>query len=143
HARNWSFEILEQEVRVNLIYREFTRIGTEKVPDAKVVAKIARVLGPEVIEELHRRIVELARENKVVAGRKMRVDTTVVETNIHYPTDSSLLGDGARVLTRLMKQVEGAVGGLTTRVRDRMRTIRKKVVAIAVSGRRKGPEGEE
>ena len=132
HARNWSFETLEQEVRVNLVYREFTRIGTEKVPDAKVMAKIARVLGPEVIEELHRRIVELARENQVVTGRKMRVDTTVVETNIHYPTDSSLLGDGTRVLTRLMKQVEETVSGLATGVRDRMRSIRKKVVTIAV-----------
>jgi IS5 family transposase len=49
---------------------------------------------------------ELARERGVVKGRKMRVDTTVVETNVHYPTDSSLLGDGARVLTRTMKKVE-------------------------------------
>jgi IS5 family transposase len=143
HARNWSFEALEQEVRVNLVYREFTRIGTEKVPDAKVVAKIARVLGPGVIEELHRRIVELARDNKLITGRKMRVDTTVVETNIHYPTDSSLLGDGTRVLTRLMKQVEEKVGGLTQRVRNRMRSIRKKVVLIAVSSRQKGPQGDE
>ena len=77
HARNWSFETLEQEVRVNLVYREFTRIGIEKVPDAKVVAKIACVLGPTVVEELHRRIVELARDKKLIAGRKMRVDTTV------------------------------------------------------------------
>jgi IS5 family transposase len=143
HARNWGFETLEQEVRVNLVYREFTRIGTEKVPDAKVVAKIARVLGPAVIEELHRRIVELAHENKLVAGRKMRVDTTVVETNIHYPTDSSLLGDGTRVLTRLMKRVEEKVGGLAERVRNRMRSIQKKVVAIAVSSRQKGPQGDE
>ena len=41
---------------------------------------------------------------KVVQGRKMRLDTTVVESNIHYPTDSSLLGDGVRVLTRSMQQ---------------------------------------
>jgi len=90
HARNWSFEVLEREVRANLIYREFTRIGTEKVPDAKVLAKIARVLGPEVVQSLHGRIVELALERGVVKGRSLRVDTTVVETNIHYPTDSSL-----------------------------------------------------
>jgi IS5 family transposase len=43
---------------------------------------------------------------------KMRVDTTVVETNVHYPTDSSLLGDGALVLTRTMKKVEKVTGGL-------------------------------
>ena len=143
HARNWSFEVLEREVRANLIYREFTRIGTEKVPDAKVLAKIARVLGPDVVQTLHGRIVELACENHMVSGRKLRVDTTVVETNIHYPTDSSLLGDGTRVLTRLMKRVSEKVGGLTEQVRDRMRSIRKKVVAIAVSSRQKGPQGEE
>ena len=143
HARNWSFETLEREVRVNLVYREFTRVGTEKVPDAKVVGKIAQVIGPEVVAELHRRIVELARENGVASGRKMRVDTTVVETNIHYPTDSSLLGDGARVLTRLMKRACEQVGGLEERVRDRMRSVRRKVVAIAVSSRQKGPQGDE
>jgi transposase, IS5 family len=143
HARNWSFETLEREVRVNLLYREFTRVGTEKVPDAKVVGKIAQVIGPEVVAELHRRIVELARENGVASGRKMRVDTTVVETNIHYPTDSSLLGDGARVLTRLMKRACEQVGGLAERVRDRMRSVRRKVVAIAVSSRQKGPQGDE
>lgn len=143
HARNWSFETLEREVRVNLIYREFTRVGTERVPDAKVVAKIAQVIGPEVVAELHRRIVELARKSGVVAGRKMRVDTTVVETNIHYPTDSSLLGDGARVLTRLMKRAAEQAGGLAERVRDRMRSVRRNVVAIAVSSRQKGPQGDE
>jgi IS5 family transposase len=125
------------------VYREFTRVGTEKVPDAKVVGKIAQVIGPEVVAELHRRIVELARENGVASGRKMRVDTTVVETNIHYPTDSSLLGDGARVLTRLMKRACEQVGGLAERVRDRMRSVRRKVVAIAVSSRQKGPQGDE
>src|ERR1039458_7554181 len=66
--------------------------------------KWALALGPEVIENLHKRVVTIAQEKKVVEGRKMRVDTTVVETNIHYPTDSSLLGDGVRVLTRAMKR---------------------------------------
>jgi len=86
---------------------------------------------------------ELARERGVVQGRKMRVDTTVVETNIHYPTDSSQLGDGARVLTRTMKKMEKAAGGLKKRIRDRMRSVNKKVMAIALAGRQKGPEGEE
>jgi IS5 family transposase len=67
----------------------------------------------------------------------------VVETNIHYPTDSSLLGDGARVLTRTMQKVEKAAGGLQKRIRNRMRSVNKKVIAIALAGRLKGPEGEE
>jgi IS5 family transposase len=71
------------------------------------------------------------------------VDTTVVESNIHYPTDSSLLGDGTRVLTRTMKKIEHKSGGLKGKVRDRMRSIRKRVLAIALSTRLLGPPGEE
>jgi transposase, IS5 family len=91
HVRNWSYDTLEREVRANLVYRAFTCIGDEKVPDAKTLARLGQVMGPEVIGELHERLMELARERGVAQGRKMRVDTTVVETNIHYPTDSSLL----------------------------------------------------
>jgi IS5 family transposase len=87
--------------------------------------------------------VALARECGVAKGRKLRVDTTVVETNIHYPTDSSLLGDGARVLTRTMKKIDKKVGGLKQKIRDRMRTVKKRVVAIAIGTRQKGPQREE
>ena len=143
HVRNWSYDTLEREVRANLVYRAFTRIGDEKVPDAKTLARLGQAIGPEVLGKLHERLMELARERGVMQGRKMRVDTTVVETNIHYPTDSGLLGDGARVLTRTMKKVEKATGGLKKRIRDRMRSVNKKVMAIALAGRLKGPEGEE
>jgi len=91
HVRNWSYDILEREVRANLAYRDFARIGLGKVPDAKTLARIGQAISGEVIGELHRRLIELARDKGVVQGRKMRVDTTVVGTNIHYPTDSSLL----------------------------------------------------
>src|SRR2546425_8455323 len=101
HMRNWSFDILEREVRANLVYR----VGAEKVPDAKTLARIECALGPEVFQKVQDRIVGIAQKKKVVSGRKMRVDTTVTETNIHYPTDSSLLADGARVLTRTMKRI--------------------------------------
>jgi IS5 family transposase len=120
------------------VYRAFTRIGDEKVPDAKTLARLGQVIGPEVIGELHERLMELARERGVVQGRKMRVDTTVVETNIHYPTDSSLLGDGARVLTRTMKKVEQAAGGLQKRIRNRMRSVNKKVIANRPGGTAEG-----
>src|SRR5271170_7762449 len=144
HVRNWSFDTLEREVRMNLSYRDFTRVGMGKVPDAKTLARIAQALGGEVIVELHRRLVEIAQEKGVIQGRKLRVDTTVVETNIHYPTDSSLLGDGARVLTRTMKKIEQKAGGkLKRKVRDRMRSVNRRTIAIATAGRHRGPEGEE
>ena len=142
HIRNWSYDVLEREVRANLVYRAFTRVGDGKVPDARTIARLGQLIGPEVIEELHQRIVQLAQEHGVTRGRKLRVDTTVVETNIHYPTDSSLLGDGTRVLTRTMKKIEQKAGGLKRKVRDRMRSVRKQVLAIALSTRYLGPEGE-
>jgi len=69
-------------VRANLLYRDFTRIGGEAVPDAKTMVRLGQALGPEVTRKIHERVVQLAREEKVTTGRKMRVDTTVVETNI-------------------------------------------------------------
>ena len=94
HVRNWSYEVLEREVRANLVYRDFTRIGGGKVPDAKTMGRWGLAIGPQVIKQIHQGIVQIAQAKEVTQGRRMRVDTTVTETNIHYPTDSSLLGDG-------------------------------------------------
>ncbi len=82
HMKNWSYETLEREVRANLVYRDFTRIGGEAVPDAKTMVRLGQALGPEVTRKVHERVIQRAREEKVVTGRKMRLDTTVVETNI-------------------------------------------------------------
>ncbi len=142
HVRNWSYETLEREVRANVVYRSFCRIGMEKVPDAKTLVRLGQAIGPESVRELHDRVVALAKERRVVQGRKMRVDTTVVESNIHYPTDSGLLNDGARVLTRTMKKIEQKAGGLKRKVRDRTRSVSKRVIAIAHALRHKGEEGE-
>jgi transposase, IS5 family len=121
HIRNWSYRVLEREVRANLVYRQFTRVGAEKVPDAKTLGKLAVALGPEIIAQMHRRVVAMAHEQQIIRGRRLRLDTTVVETNIHYPTDSSLLGDGVRVLTRTMKRIAQIAGRAGTRLRDRWR----------------------
>src|ERR1700680_1216230 len=94
HIRNWSYGVLEREVRANLVYRDFTRVGAGKTPDAKTMGRWGLAVGPEVVKQIHQRLVKLAQANGLAAGRRMRVDTTVVETNVHYPTDSSLLGDG-------------------------------------------------
>src|SRR6201997_5560102 len=140
HVRNWSYEILEREVRANVVYRSFCRVGMEKVPDAKTLVRLGQVIGAETIAELQDRIVALAQERGVIQGRRMRVDTTVVESNVHYPTDSGLLSDGARVLTRAMKKIASKSGGLKRKVRDRTRSVRKRVMAIAQASRHKGEE---
>jgi IS5 family transposase len=69
----------------------------------------------------------------------MRVDTTVVETNIHYPSDSTLLGDGVRVLTRAMRKITDIVGAVGTKLRDRSRSVKLRLFEIARIARAKGP----
>ena len=142
HMRGWSFEGVTREVRANLVYREFTGIGGGKVPDDKTMGRLARQMGPQAIETLHQRMVMIAVERKVVEGRRMRVDTTVVETNIHYPTDSTLMGDGVRVLTRVMKKVAGACGEAGTKFRDRSRSIKRRILEIAYAARNKNEKGQ-
>ena len=73
----------------------------------------------------------------------MRVDTTVVETNIHYPTDSTLLGDGVRVLTRIMKKITKIAGAAGTKLRDRSRSVKLRLLEIARVARAKGPINQD
>jgi IS5 family transposase len=138
HMRNWSYGVLEREVRANLVYRDFTRVGGTKMPDAKTMGRWGMAVGPKVIQQIHDRIVQIARDHRVAEGRRMRVDTTVVETNIHYPTDSSLLSDGVRVLIRTMKKITGITGAVGAKLRDRSRSVKLRVLEIARAARSKG-----
>jgi transposase, IS5 family len=108
HIRNWSYEELEREVRANLVYRDFTRVGGGKMPDAKTMGRWGVALGPQVLKAIHERMVKIAQTKGVTAGRRMRVDTTVVETDIHHPTDSTLLGDGFSANWRCVPTVSPA-----------------------------------
>lgn len=136
HLYRWSYDTLEHEVRANLVYREFARVGWDAVPDAKTILKIACVLGPEVIQQVHDGIVQQAITQRVTRGRRLRIDTTVVETPVHYPTDSTLLRDSVRVLTRTMQRVGDVLGGAAARVRNRLRSVERQCRAIAQASRR-------
>ncbi len=135
HLFDWSYDDLEREVRANLVYRMFTRIDAGDVPDAKTILKIARALGPDVIAQLHRQVIEVAKRAGVTHGRRFRVDTTVVETNVHYPTDSTLLQDGMRVLTRTMQRASTALGDRPGRIRNRLRSVTRRVLIIGYEAR--------
>jgi IS5 family transposase len=140
HIRQWSFAVVEREVRTNLLYREFTRVGGGKVPDAKTLGRLAQAVGPEGVATRHARVGAIAQQHKVITGRKMRVDTTVVETHIHSPTDSRVLGDGVRVLTRLMKTVTAIAGDVGAKLRDRTRSVRYRLMEIGRASRSQGPQ---
>ena len=135
HLFDWSYDDLEQEVRANLVYRAFTRIDADEVPDAKTILKIARALGPEIIERLHRQVLEVAKRAGVTHGRRFRIDTTVVETNVHYPTDSTLLRDGMRVLTRTMQRASAVLGDQSGRIRNRLRSVTRRILIIGYEAR--------
>jgi IS5 family transposase len=81
--RHRSFAVLARELPANLVYREFTRIGG-RVPGDKTMGRLTRLLSPALVRQIQERVAAIARGEKIVAVRKMRVDTTVVETNIHY-----------------------------------------------------------
>jgi len=143
HIRNWSYEVLEREVRANLVYRDFTHVGAGKVPDAKTMGRWGVALGPEVLKQVHEGVVRIARDKGIAVGRRLRVDTTVVETDIHHPTDSTLLGDGVRVLTRIMRKIATIAGEAGTKLRDRSRSVKLRLLEIGRVARAKGPLNQD
>jgi IS5 family transposase len=131
HLHDWSFDECERDVRGSLVYRAFCRIDGERVPDAKTLIRLAHLLDEPVLKDLLAQLVTLGRTRRVIHGRRLRVDTTVVETNIHYPTDATLLADGVRVLTRGLVR-------LGQHVRQRTRSVARRVFEIAQRSRTAG-----
>jgi IS5 family transposase len=130
HLKGWSFRELERELRSNLVYRKFTRFDADATPDFSTFSRTFALLGPAVTEQIHQRVVGLAREQGAAQGRKLRTGTTVVETNIQYPTDSSLLGDGIRVLGRSLKRIAAECKGKAREVVDHGRAVKHRVREI-------------
>ncbi|MBO0884670.1 MAG: ISNCY family transposase [Mycobacterium sp.] len=116
HLYDWSYAQTEHFVGDSLVLRQFCRVGFEPVPHHTTLMRWANLLQPETMHRLLDRVTELARSLNVTRGRKLRVDSTVVATAIHYPTDSTLLADGVRVLGRLVQQAASALSGQTRRV---------------------------
>ena len=141
----WSYEQAEYFVNDSLVLRQFCRVYLERVPDDTTLIRWANTIGPEALQALNDRVVQLARSLKVTRGRKLRVDTTAVETNIHFPTDSGLVGDGVRVVSRLLRRAKVALGeaaaGLKEAFRSRVRTVRKLSQQLHRIARRKGDQG--
>jgi IS5 family transposase len=106
----FSYEQTEYFVADSLVLRQFCRLGFHPTPDDTTLIRWANQITPETVERMNDRVVALARALKVTRGRKLRVDSTVVATNIHHPTDGSLLADGVRVLSRLLQRARGLVG---------------------------------
>src|SRR5262245_58593301 len=144
---SWSYEQAEYFVNDSLVLCQFCRVYLEKVPDDTTLIRWANTIGPETLRALNDRVVQLARSLKVTRGRKLRVDTPPVETDIHSPPDSGLLGDGVRVVSRLLRRARAvrgeAAAGLKEAFRSRVRTVRKLSQQLHRLARRKGEQGRE
>ncbi|MDP9314592.1 MAG: transposase [Chloroflexota bacterium] len=94
HLYGWSYERTEAWVSDSLVLRQFCRIYLQRVPDDTTLIRWANLIQPPTLQQLLDHVVDLARHLKVTRGRKLRVDSTVVETNIHFPVDSTFTPPG-------------------------------------------------
>ena len=117
---------------------------TKRVPDESTVRKLVRRLGPEVVNELTRAVIGKAQRETRFRARAIRVDSTVVEAGIRYPTDAVLAWQGARALARGGRRLASRLRRPTVRVVDRSRQIGKTVRAISRTlARRTGQRKDE
>lgn len=127
--------------------RQFCRLGLERAPDDTTLLRWVALIRPATLDALLDHVVALARSLKGTRGRKLRVDSTVVQTAIHHPTDSSLLADGGRVLGRLIRRarpaVADALGGVRDAFRTRPRSARRALQPIHRTARQKGEAAAE
>jgi len=136
----WSYAETEHHVRDSLVLRRFCRTYFESVPDDTVLLRWAGLVAPHTLEALNTRVSAIAQQLRVTRGRKLRSDGTVVETNMHYPTDSSLLSDGVRVLSRMLKRAQGVLTNAADLgqevLRDRTRSAKRMAQQIGRQAQR-------
>jgi transposase, IS5 family len=132
HRYVLGYETLCREVADSFTWRRFCRIGVDgRVPDPSTLMKLTKRLGPGLVEELNHELLSLAVERRVIRSRRLRVDSTVVEADISYPTDSGLCAQGVSRLTRLARGLQRAGLGGGVLVRDRRRSVGVRVRQIS------------
>jgi IS5 family transposase len=126
-VKNWDLRELRERIADGLMLRQFTGFFVEEVPSHHAFHRAFRRLRPETIRKLNEAVVGAAVEMGVEDGKTLRVDTTVVETNIHHPTDGGLLWDSVRVLTRLVKRVGKEIPEVVQGFANRCRRARRRM----------------
>jgi IS5 family transposase len=147
HLYAWSYQETVERVADSLVLRWFCRVYFRRVPDKTTLLRWAQTIRPETLQALVDRTAVLAQQAKVTQARKLRIDSTCVQTPIHHPTDSGLLGDGVRVLTRLIQRAKPLVyqplSGARDAFRSRMRSARRVLQQIHRVRRQKGEDAAE
>lgn len=145
HRHGWGYERLVRQVADSFHLRRFCRITImDEIPDESTVRKLTRRLGPELVDDLTREVVRLAVKERGFKVRAMRCDSTVLESDVRYPTDSGLAFDAVRVLARAGSRLRTAIPGLTRKVRNRGRAAGRRIRELNRSlARRTGDARQE
>jgi IS5 family transposase len=141
HRYGLGYESLCREVADSIGWRRFCRIGLEgRVPHPTTLVKLVGRAGPEVIGQLNTTLLAKLAADKLLRGRKLRVDTTVVEADVDYPTDADLLEQAVRKVGGLVRRTKARGAASRTRFRDRSRAAGRRLKQLAHSLRRRGGE---
>ncbi len=139
----WGYRSLVAEVSDSIHLRRFCRISlAERVPDESTVRKLTRRIGAETVSEMTRVLIVAATRSKRFRPRAVRIDSTVVEADIKYPTDAGLASAGVRTLAREGRKLAKLIGEKKARVRDRSRSMGRKLRAITRTIRRRTGEAK-
>jgi IS5 family transposase len=134
----WGYRTLVAEVSDSIHLRRFCRISlSERVPDESTVRKLTRRIGADTVNELTRVLIVKAVREKRFQARAVRIDSTVIEADVKYPTDAGLAAHGVRALAREGKKLAALVGERTRRVRDRSRAMGRTLRAVTRTIRRR------
>ncbi len=133
-----GYKTLVQEVSDSIAWRRFCHIAIdEKVPDASTLIKARKRYGEGTVEQLNELLVKKLSEQKVIRHRKFRTDTTVVESDIHHPTDATLLQDGVRAITGTVNRIRKLASHATEGFVDQTDAVKKKVLSFTKVLRRR------
>ncbi len=131
------------EVSDSIHLRRFCRIAlSERVPCESTVRKLTRRIGTDTVNELTRVLISRAVREKRFRARAVRIDSTVIEADVKYPTDAGLASSGVRALAREAGKLAQLVGEKTRRVRDRSRSMGRTLRAISRTIRRRTGEAK-
>ena len=143
----WSYRVLADEVKTSAGWRWVCQLYQQPMPNFRTIQDREALLKPKTLRLIQTKVVQLGQAAGVTTGSRLRVDSTVIESNIHYPTDSSLLNDAARVLSRLVHQARDLVRPNTPAqkawFRDRHRQARRLARLIAQQAKRPRQKAEK
>ena len=143
-CNGWGYERLVREVSDSLHLRRFCRIPlSERVPDESTLRKLTRRLGPEVVEEISRAVIVKGVRETRFRARAVRIDSTVVEADVRYPTDAGLAGDAVRWLAREGKRAGALVAGGAAAMRDRSRAIGRQLRELSCAVKRRTGDAKD